>query len=179
MPKKIHIPAMNDLWDEEKNEFVSIKEQTLVVEHSLLSISKWEQKWKKSFISTEEKTFEELKDYIRCMTINQVNERVYDVLPYSVYKEVEDYISDPMTATTFTDYSKEQKQEIITAELLYYSMISYGIPIEFEKRHVNQLIALIRVFTIKNGVSKKMSASEAAMLQRSINEKRRNSSRRR
>ena len=113
------------------------------------------------------------------MTINQVNERVYDVLPYSVYKEVEDYISDPMTATTFTDYSKAQKQEIITAELLYYSMISYGIPIEFEKRHVNQLIALIRVFTIKNGVSKKMSASEAAMLQRSINEKRRNSSRRR
>ena len=105
------------------------------------------------------------------MTINQVNEAIYDLLPQSVVKEIEDYIADPMTATTFSNSEKKARKEIVTAELLYYAMFSYGIPIEFEKRHINHLIALIQVFSIK-GNPKKMSPHEAAMFQRSLNEKR-------
>lgn len=176
MPKRIHIPATNDLWDEEKSEFFSIKEQTLVIEHSLLSISRWEQEWKKSFISTEDKTYAELKSYIKYMTLNQVNEKVYDVLPAEALKEIEDYISDPMTATTITTAipaKQKHVSKVVTAEEIYYKMISYGIPIEFEKRHVNHLIALIRVFDVYNSGTGTMSSREAALFQRSLNEKRR------
>lgn len=174
MPKTIVIPAVEDLWDEAKGEFVSIKEQTLVIEHSLVSVSKWEAKWKKPFLSSngEDKTAEELLDYIRCMTINKVDPRIYDVLSYDVIKEIDEYIGDPMTATTFTDLGPKGNREIITSEIIYYQMLSFGIPYEFEKWHLNRLVALIRVFAIKNGGQKKMSRSEAAAYQRSLNEQR-------
>lgn len=176
MPKKIVIPAMDDLWDSENNVFVSIKEQTLIVEHSLLSVSKWEQKHKKPFFTEKEKTEEELIDYIRCMTINNVNETVYDLLPFYVVKEIEEYIGDPMTATKFFNFDKtsqSHRTKDVSCEEIYYRMISYGIPLEFEKRHLNHLIALIRVFDVNGGNQKKMSEAEAAMFQRSVNEKRR------
>lgn len=176
MPKKIIIPAMSDLWDEATNSFISIKEQTLVIEHSLLSVSKWEQKHKKAFLEDTPKTEAEVIDYIRCMTINNVNESVYDLIPMSIVKEIEAYIEDPMTATTFQDYSKQNKahgKSKITCEEIYYKMLSYGIPLDFEKRHFNHLIALLRVFDTYGGNAKKMSASEAAALQKSVNEKRR------
>lgn len=173
MPKKIVIPATEDLWDEEHGQFISMKEQTLVLEHSLVSLSKWEAKWKKPFITMEEKTPEELIDYIKCMTINQVNETVYMCLSPAVLREIDEYISDPMTATTFTDRTPPgTKKEIITSEIIYYQMISFGIPVEFEKWHLNRLMTLIRVFAIKSGGEKKMSRQEAAMFQRSINERR-------
>lgn len=173
MPKKIIIPATEDLWDEEHGQFISMKEQTLVIEHSLVSISKWESKWKKPFLSLDEKTPDELIDYVRCMTINQVNENVYAFLSPVILREIDEYISDPMTATTFTDRSqKSRHKEVITSEIIYYQMISFGIPVEFEKWHLNRLMTLIRVFSIKNGGEKKMSRSEAALFQRSINERR-------
>lgn len=178
MPKKIIIPATDDLWDEANNRFVSMKEHTLVIEHSLLSISKWEQKHEKAFITdgSSPMTVDELKDYIRCMTLNQVDDKVYDYLPLSVIKEIEDYISKPMTATSFYDYGQNEgptSRKKITCEEIYYKMISYGIPLEFEKRHINHLIALIRVFDIRGGNQKKMSQAEAAALQRRVNESRR------
>lgn len=173
MPKKIVIPAREDLWDAENERFISMKEQTLVLEHSLISISKWEQKWKKPFVSEPQKTYEEFIDYVRCMTLNPVNELVYYFLTPEILQEIDEYIADPMTATTFTDLSKSSKREVITSEIIYYQMISFGIPIELERWHLNRLIALIRVFSIKNGGEKKMSRSEAAMYQRAINEQRR------
>ena len=175
MPKKIIIPAIDDLWDNENNCFVTLKERTLVIEHSLLSVSKWEQKHKKPFLTEKEKTEDELIDYIRCMTINNVEESVYDYLPYSTIKEIEEYITNPMTATTFQNYGKgyTSSRKYVTCEEIYYKMISYGIPLEFEKRHFNHLMALIRVFDVNGGNQKKMSQSEAAAFQRSVNEKRR------
>lgn len=175
MPKTIIIPAADDLWDSETEEFISLKEQTLVIEHSLVSISKWESKWKKPFlsISGEPKTDEELIDYIRCMTINKVDPRVYRVIPFNVMKEIDEYIGDPMTATTFSDTRpKGRTREVITSEIIYYQMLSFGIPYEFEKWHLNRLITLIHVFAIKNGDQKKMSKAEAAAYQRSLNDKR-------
>lgn len=175
MPKRIVFPASDDLWDEANNRFISMKEQTLVLEHSLKSLSKWEQKWKKPFISTsDERTAEEWLDYIRCMTLNPVNEIVYSLITPEIMQEILDYIADPMTATTFNDIGQQPgHKEVITSEILYYSMIQFGIPVEFEKWHLNTLITLIRVCGIKGGGAKKMSRAEAAAYQRSLNESRR------
>lgn len=172
MPKKIVIPEMADLWCEEENRFITIKRQILVIEHSLIAISKWEAKWKKPFLSSDDKTYEEFIDYIRCMTINEVDPRIFDVLPANVYQEIDDYIGDPMTATTFNGNGPAGRKEIITSEVLYYYMLTCGIPYEFEKWHLNRLMTLIRVFSIKNGTQKKMSTREAAAYQRALNEKR-------
>lgn len=174
MPKKIVIPAIDDLWDEENNQFISMKEQTLVLEHSLISLSKWEAKIKKPFLYTENKTVEEWLYYVKCMTLNQVNDYVYAFITPEIMNEILEYIGDPMTATTFHDASQSNgKPEIVTSEIIYYNMFSFGIPIELEKWHLNRLIALIRVFSIKGGGSKKMSQSEAAAFQRQLNESRR------
>ena len=172
MPKKLFIPPVQDAWDEEKSEFTTFGGQMLVVEHSLISVSKWEQKWKKPFISEDPRTKEEFVDYIRCMTLNNVDDTVYAFITNENIAEIEEYIADPMTATTITDNKKSVKKEIITSEIIYYRMLSFGIPVEFEKWHLNRLITLIRVFDIKNGGQKKMSASEAALFQRSINDQR-------
>lgn len=172
MPLTLTISPNYDLWDEDKNEFISFDGQTLVLEHSLIAISKWEQKWKKAFISMEDKTNEEFFDYIRCMTINKVNDVVYSVLTQEDINKIEQYMADPMTATTISNFKQGSSREIVTNEIIYYNMIKYGIPCEFEKWHINRLITLIQVFNIKEGNVQKMSASEAAALQRSVNERR-------
>ncbi len=172
MPKKLFIPPVPDAWDEIKGEFFAFNGQMLIIEHSLISVSKWEQKWKKPFIVDDPKTTEEFVDYIRCMTLNNVDDCVYSFITTDNIKEIEEYIADPMTATTITDRKAPTKKEIVTSEIIYYQMLSYGIPVEFEKWHLNRLITLIRVFDIKNGGQQKMSRSEAALFQRSINDKR-------
>lgn len=152
------------LWDEKKEEFIYINETTLVLKHSLVSISKWESKWKKPFLSKEEKTNEEILDYVRCMTMTQnVDQNVYNFLSDSNVKEVTSYISDPMSATWFSkenNASKANNREIITSELIYYMMISYNIPQEYQKWHLNRLMTLIRICSIKNAPPKKMSKNE-------------------
>lgn len=157
---QITIPG-DEAWDEIKQEFVSTKEQTLRLEHSLVSLSKWESKWCKPFFSKEEKTGEETIDYIKCMTLNQhVDPAVYDFLTAENIQAINDYISAPMTATTFSNDKKGPSREIITSELIYYWMIALQIPVEFEKWHLNRLLTLIRVCEIKNQPPKKMSRNE-------------------
>ena len=148
---QITIPA-SESWDERKEEFIiSTKEQTLQLEHSLVSLSKWESKWHKSFLSQEEKNYEETIDYIKCMTITQnVKPEVYDHLTHSNITEINKYIDNPMTATTFYENTqKSGKKPIITSELIYYWMISNNIPMECQKWHLNRLLTLIRVCSIK------------------------------
>ena len=158
---KITIPA-REMFDEKTQTFFSIKEQTLQLEHSLVSLSKWESKWCKSFLSSKEKTREETIDYIKCMTITQnVNPEVYNYLSNSNIQDINDYIEAPMTATTFNDSSqKGRNKEIITSELIYYWMISLNIPMECQKWHINKLLTLIRVCDIKNAPPKKMGRKE-------------------
>lgn len=172
MPLTITIPASDDIWDSEREMFVSVKEQTLVLEHSLISVSKWESKWKKSFVDTENKTMEEIMSYVKCMTINHVDDKIYNLLTLEHYKQIEEYIADTMTATTFSNLRHQGKKEIVTAELIYYSMIEYGIPWEFERWHFNRLMALIQVCAIKDGGGGKMSRTEAAAFQKAVNESR-------
>ena len=172
---QITIPATKgaELWDERTETFVTLpgtKEQTLQLEHSLVSLSKWESRWRKPFISTKEKTYEETLDYIKCMTITQnVKPEVYQNITDEQINEINRYIDDPMTATTFSEGKpKKGKREVVTAEIIYWWMIALDIDLEWEKRHLNRLITLIRVCSIKNQPAKKRStrdllSSHAAM----------------
>lgn len=142
----LHVPA-NELWDRSNAEFISIKEQTLKLEHSLVSLSKWESKWKKSFLFSKDKTPEEIVDYIKCMTLTQnVDPNVYLCLTTSDINRISDYINDSMTATTIIDDPTEKKsRKVITAEVIYSWMVAQHIPFECQKWHLNRLLMLIRV----------------------------------
>lgn len=169
---KITIPAM-ELYDSINNEFIEFKEQTISLEHSLVSIAKWEAKWHKPFLSQrdkDEKTIEEISDYIRCMTLTQnVDPRLYRFLPDRIINQITSYIEDPMTATEFSGKNPPKVKTFTTNEEIYYLMISLNIPIEFQKWHINRLMTLIRVCQEKNGSGKKMSSNEIYKMNRSLN----------
>jgi hypothetical protein len=171
---RITIPAVEQ-WDEIKQEFIQTKEQTLQLEHSLVSLSKWESKWNKPFLSKEAKTHEETLDYIKCMTISQnVNPDVYTFLTSEHIEQINKYIEAPMTATTFVeDKNGKRNREIITAELIYYWMIALTIPFECQKWHLNRLLTLIRVCNIKNAPPKKMGKKATASHYAQLNAARR------
>lgn len=154
---RVTIPAVEG-WDEVKEEYVYVKSQTLQLEHSLVSVSKWESKWCKPFISNKNMTEEETIYYIKCMTITQnVPDEVYDNIPDYIIEEITKYIGAPMTATWFSeDKYKKPNSETVTAELIYYWMIALNIPFECQKWHLNRLLTLIRVCNIKNAPPKKM-----------------------
>lgn len=171
---QITVPA-NTLWDERKLEFVDIKEQTLQLEHSLVSLSKWESKWCKAFLSKQDKTYEETIDYIRCMTLTpNVKPEVYlGLTPHNIDK-INQYIKAPMTATVFhNDKTSGGSREVVTSELIYYWMIANGIPFECQKWHINRLLTLIRICNIKNTPPKKMSNKEIMSRNAALNASRR------
>ena len=172
---QIIIPVTEEQWDEEKEEFISAEEVTLQLEHSLISISKWESKWCKSFLSSNEKTFDETIDYIKCMTLSRnVNPDVYTRLTNANIEQINNYISAPMTATYFSeDKNQGRNREQITSELIYYWMIALNIPVEFEKWHLNRLLTLIRVCNIKNQPPKKMNKRDIMSRNAALNAQRR------
>ncbi len=172
---KILVPISPEGWDEEKEEFVEPITVALELEHSLASISKWESKWHTPFFSKKDKTTEETHDYIQCMTLTpNVSPDVYRFLTEENVSEILAYIDNPMTATTFPkEEETRKKKETITSELIYYWMFSLGIPLEFENRHINHLITLIRVFNIKNAPEKKLSPKDAIARNKAINAKNR------
>lgn len=153
---KLNIPS-NELWDEKSKTFINIPAVTICLEHSLVSVSKWESKWKKPFLSKETKTEEQLIDYIKDMTITQnVPDYIYNFLPKSALEEIKDYIGDPMTATTFpAEKNENHSSEQLTSELLYYFMVALQIPFECQKWHLNRLITLIKICNIKNQAAQK------------------------
>lgn len=154
----IYIPPA-ELWDEKRNEFVQFPGKKLQLEHSLVSLAKWEAIWKKPFITKLKvaKTRQETLSYIQCMTITQnVDPYAYQFLTDENLEAIRKYIDDPMTATTFQEQDRSSN-EGITAELIYYWMIAFNIPFECQKWHLNRLLALIKVCSIKNQPAKKMS----------------------
>ena len=170
---QITIPAY-EIFLEATNEFVTTKPQTLLLEHSLISLSKWESKWCKPFLSNKDKTDEETIDYIRCMTLTQnVAPEVYYHLTAENILEVTEYINAPMTATTFSNRGQQANGEIVTSELIYYWMISSNIPFECQKWHLSRLLTLIRVCMVKNTPGKKMSRREVMNHNASLNAARR------
>ncbi|MCD8155153.1 MAG: hypothetical protein LUF78_10825 [Clostridiales bacterium] len=170
MPKEILIRE-KELFNEATQEFYMVKATTLRIEHSLISLQKWESKWHKPFLVDEEKTLEQTIDYIRCMTLNTtVDPMVYQALTPQNINEINDYINDPMTATWFKEEKGGRKsREIITAERIYYWMIALNIPSEYKKWHLNQLMTLIRVCDIENRPKKKMRKGELMRRNSSLN----------
>jgi len=163
-----------EYYNPQTEEFVYTKDQTLTLEHSLVSLSRWESKWNIAFLSKEPKTNEQLLDYIKFMTLTQnVSPEVYTRLTPKNFQEINEYIDLPMTATTFSDNQTSRNKEIITAEIIYYWMIAQNIPFECQKWHLNRLLALIKVCSIKNTPPKKMSRSEILNRNRSLNASRR------
>lgn len=162
MPLTIKMPAKSDIWDEVNEKFISTEESEIIFEHSLLSLSKWESKWKKPFLSElSPKTEEEIFDYIKCMSLTDVDDVLYYALSREDIQKISDYINDPMTATTIKDISgKGHSREIITNEIIYYWMAELNIPIECEKWHLNRLLTLIRVTSIKKQPPKKMGKGD-------------------
>jgi hypothetical protein len=172
----IEIPISPEGWDEAKQEFVESRTQTLQLEHSLISLSKWESKWHKPFLSTKEMTDEETLDYIKCMTLTKnVKPDVYNHITRENMNEVVNYIGDPMTATTFyKDNKGANNRETVTSELIYYWMIASNIPFDpCQKWHLNRLITLIRVCGIKNTPPKKRSRREIMSRNAALNASRR------
>lgn len=172
---EITVPISPEGWDEEKQEFVEPKYRTLQLEHSLVSLSKWESKWCKSFLSGKEKTDEEIIDYIRCMTLTKnVDPEIYNYLTRENFEQVNRYIEAPMTATTFSNTQVEKNnREPVTNELIYYWMITLNIPPEYQKWHLNRLLTLIRVCNVKNQPPKKMSRREIMSRNAALNAARR------
>ena len=180
---KIKIPDQPEeqLWDEVNEIFVyrpGLKGCELNLEHSLLSVSKWESIWCKPFLSERERTIEESLSYIECMTVtpNNVDPEVYKRIPQSEYEKILKYIDYPSTATTIGGVKGGyRKGETVTSELIYYWMTACNIPFECQKWHINRLLTLIKVCEIKNDPKgqKKLSSSEIRKNNDKLNEARR------
>lgn len=174
---KVVVPS-TELWDKKKEEFVQTEEQVLTLEHSLISISKWEAKWQRPFMSEKPMSAMETLDYIRCMTITKnVKPEVYSAITQDIINTIVEYIESPMTATTFSEHLEKPKakKEVITSELIYYQMIALEIPFECQRWHINRLMTLIRICSIKNAPPKKMGKNAILNKNRALNAARRKS----
>lgn len=163
-----------EFFDNATSEFKTIKGRTLKLEHSLLSISKWESRWQKPFLSSD-KNYDETIDYIKCMTIdNDVDELIYKILDSKQIEVIKNYITSPMTATWFSNDKKTStSQEVVTSELIYYWMVAMNIPFSCEKWHINRLFTLIKICGIKNEPAKKMKKSDVLRQNAALNAARR------
>lgn len=165
-----------EFWNQEKEEFVNTKGITLRLEHSLISISKWEAKYKRPFLSDGPKTLQETYDYIAFMSLDRnVSMTELEGITEEDYKKILDYIHDPMTATKITQNAKNKPKSnhVLTSEEIYYDMTALNIPFECEKWHLNRLITLIQIASIKNEPPKKMSKSEIYRQNAELNRARR------
>lgn len=170
---KLIIPEV-EYYDNDTEEFMSFDGTTLYLEHSLLAISKWEEKYNKPFLVKDQRTREETLGYIECMILGEYQEGIASSLTPDNLRELNEYVDAPATATVFADRGKPQgrSSEIITSELVYYWMVAYQIPFECETWHLNRLFTLVKICSIKNSKDKKMSKSQIAAQNRALNEQR-------
>lgn len=171
---KITVGA-EEAFDEETQEFVFLGGVELQLEHSLVSLSKWESEYEKPFLGSDEKTPEELVGYVKAMTLTpEVPEEVYSRLSEANFEAINAHINAKMTATWFKEApGAPRSREVITAELVYYWLTVFQIPFEVETWHLNRLFTLIRICNVKSAKPKKMSRSEVAQRNRELNEQRR------
>ncbi len=162
----------SEFFNEKTQEFITSEGFVLTMEHSLVSLSKWESVWEVPFLGNA-KTEEQILDYIKMMIIGEEPpEEILARLSNDHYTKINSYIGAEMSATRFNDKAVKGPSEIITAEIIYYWMIHLGIPFECQNWHLNRLLTLIKVCNYKNAPKKKMSRSEAAAQQRMLNEQR-------
>lgn len=169
----IEVP-LGEGYDEEKEEFVVTSSFKLELEHSLVSLSKWESKFEKPFLSDKEKTLEETLWYVKAMTLTpNVPDDIYEKLTKENVESISDYINGKQTATWFREDNKKSfNQEIITGEIIYYWMLTLNVDKACDNWHLNRLITLIRVTNEKNAPPKKVSRAEMARQRSELNRKR-------
>lgn len=167
---EIKVPEV-ELYDEETKRFTPIRGQSIKLEHSLVSLSKWESRWKKPFLTKDPMSRKESVDYVRHMTITQnVHPMIFSKIVNEHMGDIMDYIEDDMTATTFRkDKTDGVQREIVTSELIYYWMIAYQIPMECQKWHLNRLLTLINICNIKNQPKKQMSRGQILARNHALN----------
>lgn len=167
-----------EAFDESTNQFITTKDTLIHIEHSLISISTWEAKWHKPFLSqlpSHKKTDEEMLDYLRCMCLDKnVDPMIFGMISAQNLEDIKNYIDDSMTATTFDNIKNNMppSREIITSEIIYYWMVANQIPFECQKWHINRLLTLIQVCSIKNQPPKKMGKGAWARKQHALNQSR-------
>ena len=165
----ITIPP-SELYNSRTNEFINSSGGTLRLEHSLVSVSKWEAKYHKPFLTKEPKTPAESIEYIKCMTLTQnVDDKVYNGVNDEIIDQVDAYLKDSMTASWITKEDQKTSRETVTSELIYYWMIALGIPMECQKWHLNRLFMLIQICNEKNKKPKKMGTKDLAIRNRALN----------
>lgn len=164
---ELDVPKVDNIWSEKEQRFMWTPAYRLKLEHSLISVRKWEAKWHKPFLDKRfEKTKVELLDYISCMSLTgPLNLKTIAIMPPDILEKIVTYIQDPSTAATFSDNlpgAAKSRKEIITAETIYYWMIIFNIPVEFEKWHLESLLALIKFVNIRsNTKEQKMSMQDS------------------
>lgn len=165
----------DEYFNEEDSTFQTTADAELELEHSLISLSKWESKYQKPFLSSIAKTSEEIYFYVKCMIVTPLcPEDIVLRLSKTNIDEINAYIESPESATTFGAMPQTKgKGEVITSELIYYWMVAFNIPFECEYWHLNRLFALIRICNVKNSKPKKMSRNEIANRNRELNAARR------
>ena len=162
-----------EFYNESTQEFISFDPLVIQLEHSLVSLSKWESKYEKPFLDKAEKTQDEVLDYIQAMIITpDIPDNIINLLTQQDFDDISDYIDAKMTATWFSNTPSKPSREVVTSELIYYWMISFQIPMECQHWHLNRLLTLIRVCSAKSQPAKKMNRSEVAMRNRELNAKR-------
>lgn len=182
---RVTISPADDIWDEREQKFLSFKGADLELEHSLVAISKWEQKYHKAFTEDAPKSYEETCYYVKCMTLNEVDDAVYSNIPQDVILKVNEYIADPATAMTFTPEaekllnkgrSRSLRHSVLRSEEIYALMVDLNIPVEFENWHLNRLLTLIKVITLNHEESNpdnKMSRNDILARNAKLNAARR------
>jgi hypothetical protein len=164
----------DEYFDEATQEFLTQGDVTVDLEHSLVSLSKWESITEKPFLVAGEKTTEEIYEYIKCMCLTpNIAPEIFSRLSQTNLEQVNNYIEAKMTATWFFEPKAGPKStEVVTSELIYYWLVTFNIPFECETWHLNRLFTLIKVCNLKNGKPKKMSRSDAVAMQRELNARR-------
>lgn len=157
-------------WNEKTEEFVKVPTVMLRLEHSLLSVSKWEQKWHKPFlVPNPDRTPDENRDYVRCMSLAPFSDDVLYRLTPDHHRQINDYINDPATATTTKTKRSRASNQFISSELIYARMVEFQIPFSAEKWHLNRLLKLIEVLANNQKPAKKMPKREIYSQNAAIN----------
>lgn len=154
--------------------FHQLDDIVIELEHSLVSVAKWESIYQKAFLSDNKKTSDEIFEYFKNMIVRcNADLDVLDKCSQENFNKIQEYIDSNQSATTFGSMPERRGPgEIITSELIYYWMIAFNVPFECQFWHLNRLFSLIRICNIKNSKPKKMSRTEIAQRNSELNAKR-------